>query len=150
MSWLSDGLSNYYSTIGKGLSWVARNNPIVPTPMRGENDVSKFIDNELTNKAELRSSEVLSFASGLPFIGNVIKGIEGINQLEDLYSNSGKVAKYPALQGSGASSIGRGLDGISRKIENGTHDLFEHYSGTKDDTIETLHEKGIIKYGDEI
>lgn len=70
--------------------------------------------------------------------------------MEDLYDNTGKVSQYGVSSSGGASGLGKGLGRVGGKIESGTHDLFTHYAGTSDDTLETLHEKGIMKYGDEI
>lgn len=132
-----------------GAKFLFENNPFSTVKPSSNNDVSKFFEEE-AKKADLRGAEISSFLSGLPLIGNVIKGFDGINQLEDLYNNTGKVPEYPASQGLASSALGKGIGGISRKIENGTHDLFHFYSGDQDDTIESLHEKGIMQYGDEI
>lgn len=61
-----------------------------------------------------------------------MRGIEGINQLEDLYSKTGKLPAYPGASGVGAGGIGSAVGQLSRKIENGSHDLAEFYSGDRD------------------
>ncbi len=80
------------------------------------------------DKAPLRGTEVESFLSGLPIIGGVVRGIEGINQLEDLYDRTGKTVAYPS-QVAGASGLGHALTGVTRKIEDGVHDLGSFYAG---------------------
>lgn len=115
-----------------------------------ENDVSRFFEREMIDKSDLRGAEIVSAMSGVPLVGDIIKGINGINQMEDLYSRTGKVSEYGTTSSGNSSGLGKGLDKLSAKIERGTHDLFEHYAGSKDDTLETLHEKGIMKYGDEL
>lgn len=139
MSWYADRVSDWYSGILNGAQFLAPDAKYI----------DDFIDSE-RSKAGLRGAEITSFIGGLPLVGDIVKGIDGINRLEDLYDNTGKVPEYPAVQNTGTSSLGKGTGGITRKIENGTHDLFHFYSGDKDDTIESLHEKGIMQYGDEI
>lgn len=96
-----------------------------------ENDVSKFFENEVVNKSDLRGAQVESVLSGLPYAGDLLKGIEGVSQYEDLYNRTGKVPRYPALQSGGAGSLGHLADSLSRKIEDGSHDLAEYYSGDR-------------------
>lgn len=97
-----------------------------------ENDVSKFFENEVVNKADLRGAQIESVLSGVPYVGDFLKGIEGVSQYEDLYNRTGKVPHYPALQSGGAGSLGHGLTDITRKIEGGSHDLAEFYSGDRE------------------
>lgn len=113
------------------------------------NDVSKFFEDE-QKKNDLRGAEIVSIMSGIPYLGDFVKGIQGVAQMEDLYDNFGKVSEYGTSSAGSASGLGKGLDKLTGKIESGTHDLFEHYAGSKDDTLESLHKKGIMKYGDEI
>lgn len=143
MGWLTDGAEYLYGNWANGWKEV--------TSLGGlaHNDVSRFFEDE-QKKSDLRGAEIVSALSGVPVIGNIIQGINGINQMEDLYRNTGKVSEYGTISSGNASGLGKGLDKLVGKIESGTHDLFEHYSGTKDDTIESLHEKGIMQYGDEI
>lgn len=147
MSWYSDNVSKWYENVTNGAKWLNEHNPVGHGMY--SRDVSNFLENE-SKKANLRGAEITSFVSGLPGIGNIIKGLDGINQLEDLYSRTGKVPEYPGVQNAGSSALGKGVGGLSRKIEDGTHDLFQFYTGDKDDTIESLHEKGLMKYGGEI
>lgn len=143
MGWLTDGISSYYG------DWMNFYKEASSLGGLARNDVSRFFEDE-QKKSELRGAEIVSAMSGVPVVGNIIQGINGINQLEDLYRNTGKVPEYGTLSSGSASGLGKGLDKLANKIERGTHDLFEHYSGSKDDTVESLHEKGIIQYGDEI
>lgn len=143
MGWLVDGIGSYYS------DWMNAYKEISSLGGLAHNDVSKFFESE-QSKGGLRGAEVVSALSGVPVIGNIIQGINGINQLEDLYSKTGKVPEYGTSLTGNASGLGKGIDKLAGKIESGTHDLFEHYAGTKDDTIESLHEKGQLKYGDEL
>ena len=142
MSWITDGIANKYKAYGELGSKFAGS--------IGLNDYSNFVRSELVDKAELRGAQIEGFASGLPIVGGLVKGVNNVEQMEDLFNNTGKVSAYPGVQSSGLSSAGKSVAGISRKIEAGTHDLFEHYTGTKDDTIDGLHKKGILKFGDEI
>lgn len=143
MSWISDGIGNYEKFLGQAFGKIS-------PYMMGGSVANEFVQNEVVNKSDLRGAQIEAFLSGLPFVGGMIRGIDNAQQLEDLYNNTGQVPSYPGNQSGGLSSAGKSIGGISRKIEKGTHDLFEHYSGTKDDTIEGLHEKGIMKYGDEL
>lgn len=143
MGWLTDGANYLYG------NWANGWKEITSIGGLARNDVSKFFEDE-QKKSELRGAEIVSALSGVPVIGNFINGINGINQMEDLYARTGKVSEYGTTSTGNVSGIGKGLDKLTGKIERGTHDLFEHYAGTKDDTLETLHEKGIMKYGDEL
>lgn len=143
MGWLVDGIGSYYS------DWMNAYKEVTSLGGLAHNDVSKFFESE-QSKGDLRAAEVVSALSGVPVVGNIIQGINGINQIEDLYANTGKVPEYGTIPSGNASGLGKGLDKLAGKIESGTHDLFQHYAGTKDDTEESLHEKGIMKYGGEI
>lgn len=126
MSWLSDASSKFIRESGK--AWQKG------TSLGGlvNNDVSDFFEREIVNKADLRGAEAVSFASGLSGIGDIVRGIEGVNQMEDLYNNTGKVAHYPGASGSGASSLGHALSDLPNKIADGSHDLYEFYTGASD------------------
>lgn len=119
--WLSKEIGNY----GKNLEtvWSLGGN--------ARNSVSNFFRDEITNKADLRGAQLDSFLGGVPLVGNFIRGIEGVNQLEDLYNRTGKVPAYPS-QGPGAGALAHGVADITRKIEGGSHDLAEFYSGDRD------------------
>lgn len=144
MSWnLVDGISSGYG------DWANMWKEVTSLGGLARNDVSKFFEDE-QKKNNLRGAEIVSVLSGVPIVGDFVKGIQGVAQMEDLYDNTGKTSEYGTSSGAAAAGLGKGLDKLSGKIESGTHDLFEHYAGSKDDTLESLHEKGIMKYGDEI
>lgn len=125
MSWLT-------STLGDIYDWGVKNN-LVSLAGRGleavgvHNDVADWVRAE-SSKKDLRGTEIATGLNGLPIIGDVTRGIEGINQLEDLYNRTGKTVAYSS-QTSGASGLGHALAGITRKIEDGSHDLGEYYAG---------------------
>lgn len=143
MGWLVNGIGSYYS------DWMNFYKEASSLGGLAHNDVSRFFESE-QSKGDLRGAEIVSALSGVPIVGNIIQGINGINQIEDLYARTGKVPEYGTTSTGNASGLGKGLDKLAGKIESGTHDLFKHYAGTQDDTEESLHEKGIMKYGDEI
>lgn len=146
MSWLSDRFNDV--TYGWGKAWQNF------TSVGGllNNDVSRFFENEIVNKSQLRGSQLESILGGVPVVGQILKGIEGANQLEDLYNSSGKVAAYPAAQNGAAAALGKGLSKLPGKIEDGVHDLFQYYTGQKDDVVteKSLHDSGEMIYGDEL
>lgn len=122
MSFLSDvakDVYNGYANVGK-YTWS----------LGGlyENDLSRFWESE-ANKSELRGAQIEGFVSGLPVAGDIVRGIEGVNQMEDLYNNTGKVLHYPGANSLGTSSLGHTIPELSRKIEDGSHDLATFYSG---------------------
>lgn len=145
MSWLSDRFND--ATYGWGKAWQN----ITSVGGLLNNDVSRFFENEIVNKSQLRGSQLESILGGVPVVGQIIKGIEGANQLEDLYNTTGKIAAYPAVQGGAAAALGSGAAKLPGKIENGVHDLFQYYAGHKDDVTseKSLHDAGLFKYGDE-
>lgn len=149
MSWISDALGGYVSGLGNVYKGAIHG---VTGGAGFSRNVEDFLQKEFIDKGSLRGAEVESVLSGLPLVGNMLKGVEGVQQLEDLYDNSGKIPQYPAAQNSGAtgSGLGKSIPGLSRKIESGINDLFEFYTGEKDVTIESLHNQGILQYGDEI
>lgn len=124
MSWVSDYFEEQYSRTMNKLK--------APYELFGaKNAYTDFIDDEVS-KADLRGAEITSFLRGLPIVGNMIGGIEGVNQLEDLYNRTHKVPEYPGSTGVGAQGLASAATGISRKIEDGLHDLGEYYSGDRD------------------
>lgn len=131
MSWLSDRYSDFVSTVGKAGKAVANYSPagLINNAIRGTNEVSDFFENEFVNKSDLRGAEIESFMSGLPIVGGIVRGVDGINQLEDLYARTGKVPQYPGASGVGGAGIGSALGSLNRKIERGVHDLAEYYAG---------------------
>lgn len=97
-----------------------------------DNPISNFYQNEFVNKSDLRGAQALEVASNLPLIGNLIRGVQGVNRLEDLYNNTGRTAYYAGSGVSGAGALASaGRD--AAKIADGMHDLYEYYSGTPDD-----------------
>lgn len=133
LSWLSDAISGAYS----GFSDVAQFVSSLGVGF-GVGDHTKLSEQwkDEGQKADLRGAQIESVVSGLPYVGDVIRGVEGAQQMEDLYNNTGKTVAYPGSQGLGAGSLGRGLSEIlNRKIEDGTHDLYHFYSGASDDTL---------------
>lgn len=131
MSWLSDGASKVSKGFGKTFSKMSEYSvPGLAMKAAGMNNaISDFYEREFVDKADLRGAEAVSFASGLPIVGGIVRGVEGVNQLEDLYNNTGKVPEYPGSSGPSAQGLASAATGISRKIEEGSHDLGEYYSG---------------------
>lgn len=121
MSWVSDSLSDMYSSQLKKSKWLF-------DAFGAKNAYTDFIDSEI-EKSDLRGAEATSFISGLPIVGGLVKGVEGIQQLEDLYKNTGKTTAYPGSSGPGAQGIAQAGVGIARKIEDGLNDLGEYYAG---------------------
>lgn len=127
MSWLT-------STLGDIYDWGVKNN-LVSLAGRGleavgvHNDVADWVRAE-SSKKDLRGTEIGTALTGVPLVGDVIRGIEGVNQLEDLYARTGKTVAYSSERTS-ASGLGKSLPGISRKIESGVHDLGEYYAGER-------------------
>lgn len=124
LSWLSDAVSKSYSSLFGGSDGVRNARAI------GLNGLADFMESEIA-KSDLRGAEVEGVLSGLPVVGDVIRGVEGVNQMEDLYSNTGKVPNYPGSQNLGTSALAHVPGDISRKIEGGSHDLAEFYSGDR-------------------
>lgn len=121
MSWVSDYFEEQYARTMNKLK--------APYELFGaKNGYTDFIDDEVS-KAGLRGAEITSFMRGLPIIGNMIGGVEGVQQLEDLYKNSGKVPAYPGSSGPGAQGLAHAGVGVARKIEEGLNDLGAYYSG---------------------
>lgn len=123
MSWFSDAIGgaigNQWQTYANGAKqW-------------GFNNIASFLQNE-ANKGALRGAEVEGVLSGVPVVGDVLRGLNGVQQMEDLYDRTGKTVAYGASQNLGASSMGHSVDSLTRKIEPGTHDLAEFYSGDRD------------------
>lgn len=128
MSVVSEFFSNTYNQYMEKLNSIASLGGVINNPLN--------IFGEEAKKSDLRGAEIEGFVSGLPIAGDVIRGIEGVNQMEDLYNHTGKVPAYPGSQNLGTGSLGRAFsENISRKIEDGTHDLYQFYSGTLDDTM---------------
>lgn len=93
-----------------------------------------FVDD---GKNDLRGAQLEQILGGVPGVGDFLRGIEGANQLEDLYNSTGKTPAYPAIQNSGMGGLGHLASKVS-KIESGSHDLYKYYSG-ENDTVEDHH-----------
>lgn len=130
MSWMTDRFADMTRNQGNVAKWMANNSiaGILNNKVRGTNEVSDFFQREFIDKADLRGTEIGSIMAGLPVVGGVYRGIEGINQLEDLYNNSGKTVEY-LNKNLGGAGIGNSLGALTRKIEGGVHDLASFYSG---------------------
>ena len=130
MGWFEDALNEGVKAWGNTWKQV--------TSLGGlaENDVSRFFENEVVNKSDLRAAQAGSFISGLPYAGDFVRGINGVQQLEDLYNKTGKVPAYSGGTSNGASGIAQGLSdaakGFTRKIEDGTNSLHTFYSGEQE------------------
>lgn len=124
LSWISDSLSDMYSSNLKKTTWLF-------DAFGAKNAYTDFVESEIA-KADLRGAEAETFMKGLPIIGGVVNGIDGIQELEDLYNNTGKVPAYPASNSPGAQGLASAATGITRKIEDGLHDLGEYYAGDRD------------------
>lgn len=122
MSWLSDLTNDLYRNYANVIKFTSSVGGLA------ENDISRFWESE-ANKSDLRGAQLEGFVSGLPIAGDIVRGIEGVNQMEDLYNNTGKVVNYPGSNNLGTSSLGHVPGDLSRKIEDGSHDLATFYSG---------------------
>lgn len=135
-SWLNKITSKGAEYVGKahafgsnyslpGLAWRG---------ITGDSDTpyAAMVKREVVNKSDLRGAQLLEGMSNLPIVGNVIRGIQGVNRLEDLYNNTGRTAYYGGSGSSGAGALGSGLGDVA-KIADGVHDLYQYYSGTPDD-----------------
>lgn len=89
--------------------------------------------NDELKKSDLRGAQTETFLSGLPYIGDFLRGVEGVFRLEDLYNATGKIPAYPASQGVGAGAAGHAFSQAVSKIADGKNDLYEYYTGSPDD-----------------
>jgi len=119
-----DWFSNSYAKLlgGKDAYTNAR--------MLGMNNLADFLESEY-NKRDLRGNEVEGIFSGLPVIGDFLRGVEGVQSMEDLYNRTGKTAAYGALQNLGSAGLGYAAANVA-KIASGTRDLYQFYSGEPD------------------
>lgn len=135
-SWLNQAASKGAEIWGKaqkvnsnyslpGLAWrgITRNSD---TPF------ASMMQREVVDKSDLRGAQLLEGMSNVPVVGNFIRGIQGVNRLEDLYNNTGRTAYYAGSGISGAGALGSGARDIA-KIADGVHDLYQFYTGTPDD-----------------
>jgi len=136
MSWFSDYLEKEINSYGKNAANVGKAFGDVASFITGTNvntnDYQNFMLNEISGKADLRAAQTESLLSGVPIAGDLLRGVNGVQQIEDLYNQTGKVAAYPAAQNLGASGVGYGLQSLARKIENGSNDLYQYYAGEPD------------------
>lgn len=132
MSWLQDYYAGATKTFGDVGSWILDNLAVGPGAGNMSSLVSDFYKNQISAKASLRSSQFLEAMSGVPIVGSFIRGVQGVNQLEDLYNNTGRTSNYAGSGVSGASGIGSGLSTLG-KIADGAHDLYQFYAGEPDD-----------------
>ena len=130
LSWMANSIGDWYSQqLRAGRSWLG-----------GVSGVSDFLNSEI-DKSQLRGAEIEGVLSGLPIVDNFVRGINGIQQMEDLYNNTGKVVNYAGSNNLGTSGLGRGLETVANKIADGTHDLHQFYSGDSDDLWKQLSTK---------
>jgi len=121
---MGDWFSNSYAHMlgGKDLYQNARR--------FGFNNLANFLESEY-NKRDLRANEIEGILSGVPFIGDVLRGVQGVQSMEDLYNRTGKTAAYGALQNLGSAGLGYAAANVA-KIASGTRDLYQFYSGEPD------------------
>lgn len=132
---LGDSRKNIYNSVGNVANDISKfydPHGVMSLAAKGSKDVAQFYQNEYSNKADLRGSEIESLLSGVPVVGDVLRGVNGVQQMEDLYNNTGKTAAYPASQNLGASGVGYGAQSLVRKIEDGRNDLYQYYAGEPD------------------
>lgn len=135
-SWLNKAASKGAEWVGKAHA-VGSNYSLPGLAWRGitnnsDTPYASFMKREVVDKSDLRGAQLLEGMSNVPIIGNVIRGIQGVNRLEDLYNNTGRTAYYAGSGVSGAGAIGSGLRDVA-KIADGVHDLYQFYTGTPDD-----------------
>lgn len=134
-SWLNKAASKGAEWVGNahafgsnwslpGIAWRGITN-------NSDTPYAAFMKREVVNKSDLRGAQLLEGLSNVPLVGNVIRGIQGVNRLEDLYNNTGRTAYYAGSGVSGAGALGSGARDIA-KIADGVHDLYQFYSGTPD------------------
>lgn len=83
-------------------------------------DVADFYQSEVVEKDDLRTAQVESVLGGVPIVGSVLRGLEGVQQLEDYYNNAGKVPEYPLGNSLSGAGLGAGVSsGVSALTGNG-------------------------------
>lgn len=97
-----------------------------------DNDLSRFFAREFSDKAELRGAQEEAALSGIPILGDFLRGVGAIQQMDDLYNRTGKTAAYSANQNLGAAALGYGGAAASQLIRDGTTDLYQYYAGVPD------------------
>lgn len=86
----------------------------------GIRDMADFYQREVVEKDDLRTAQVESVLGGVPIVGSVLRGLEGVQQLEDYYNNAGKVPQYPLGNSLSGAGLGAGVSsGVSALTGNG-------------------------------
>lgn len=104
-----------------------------------------FKDTRSEDQKRLQNARVISFLSGVPYVGNFIQGIDRARQVEDLYNNTGRVPEYPALSGGYGQlghAVGSAALGGASKIANGFNDLYQYYTGE----VDAFHQSSMTYY----
>lgn len=135
-SWLNKAASKGAELWGNTTS-AASNYSLPGLAWRGitnnhDTPYAAMVKREVVDKSDLRGAQLLEGLSNVPIAGNIIRGIQGVNRLEDLYNNTGRTAYYAGSGVSGAGALGSAV-GQAAKIADGVHDLYQYYSGTPDD-----------------
>lgn len=135
-SWLNKAASKGSEIWGKAQK-INSNYSIPGLAWRGitgnkDTPFADMMQREVVEKSDLRGAQLLEGLSNVPIVGNVIRGVQGVNRLEDLYNNTGRTAYYAGSGVSGAGALGSAA-GQAAKIADGVHDLYQFYSGTADD-----------------
>lgn len=94
-----------------------------------------------SGERKIREASALSFMSGLPLIGGVIRGVQSARYMDDYYRNSGFIPSYPGLNDpyGGYSGLGRSAGNIASSllsptgsagynVKEGTNDLMKFYN----------------------
>lgn len=135
-SWLNRAASKGSEWLGNAHA-VASNYSLPGVVYRGvtgnsDTPYAAMMKREVVDKSDLRGAQALEGLSNVPILGNVIRGIQGVNRLEDLYNNTGRTAYYAGSGVSGAGALGSAV-GSAAKIADGVHDLYQYYTGSADD-----------------
>lgn len=126
LSWITDYLRDYtpagilkkgVDTLTAGLSYdlQGHDSPIA----NGVRDVADLWQEEVTDKTDLRLAQTESVLSGIPIVGSIIRGVEGAQQLEDYYNNTGQTPQYPAGTSLSAAGVGAGISSLGSTIAGG-------------------------------
>lgn len=63
----------------------------------------------IEERAKLRSAQINAIGSGVPVLGGILRGFEGVEKLEDYYKNSGFLPEYQFSDYFGAGGLGSAL-----------------------------------------
>lgn len=135
-SWLNKISSKGAEYVGKAHA-IGSNYSLPGLMWRGitnnhDTPYAAMMKREVVDKSDLRGAQLLEGLSNVPVVGNLIRGVQGVNRLEDLYNNTGRTAYYAGSGVSGAGALGNAVRDIG-KIAEGSHDLYEYYTGSMDD-----------------